>query len=176
MTGAYQQTQEQRFKTCLRHVAGINVRNLALFVAGYFVSFAISRHAYGSLAVPSPFWLPDSVFLCALLLTPKKQWWVFFLAASAIHFAAGAHPGTPTWFVVYSIADDSLKAFFAAWLLHRVLRRPGHMSTLREFMIFLGIAAVAIPLLSALIGAPVRSMLDPRWNPGYRWFFGDALA
>jgi hypothetical protein len=43
------------------------------FVVGYFCAFALSERACGTLAVPSPFWLPDAVLLCALLLTPRSQ-------------------------------------------------------------------------------------------------------
>jgi hypothetical protein len=32
-------------------------------VIGYSLALSLSERAYGSLAVPSPFWLPDSVLL-----------------------------------------------------------------------------------------------------------------
>lgn len=57
-----------------------SIAHLAIFIAAYFLAFRLSEHVYGSLAVPSPFWLPDSVLLCALLVAPKPQWWVFAIA------------------------------------------------------------------------------------------------
>src|SRR5262245_8069168 len=81
-----------------------------VFAIGYFLAVKLGEHAYGSLAVPSPFWLPDSVLLCALLLTPASQWWIYLAAIWPIRLLAGAVPGTPLWFALVSIANDALKA------------------------------------------------------------------
>ena len=86
-------------------------------------SFTLSERAYGSLAVPSPFWLPDSVLLCALLIAPRREWWFFLLAIWPIRLLAGAVPGTPVWFQFASVANDTAKAFAAAWLIQRATRR-----------------------------------------------------
>ena len=150
---------------------------LAIFGAGYFLAVRLSEHAYGSFAVPSPLWLPDSVFLSALLLAPRRQWWMFALAIWPIRLLAGVGPGPPVWFQLVSIANDMVKGVAAAWLLTAVMRRPIRLSTLREFMVYLGIAAALVPALSALAAAPARYALgDPFWRTAYQWFLGDALA
>jgi two-component system sensor histidine kinase UhpB len=129
------------------------------------------------LAVPSPFWLPDSVLLCALLLTPARDWWIFVVAIWPVRLLIGAAPGTPLWFQLATIANDALKATVAAWLLQRILGRRVRLETLKEFFIFLGVAAVAVPVMSAAVAAPARYVLgDPVWSAAYRWFLGDALA
>jgi len=152
-------------------------RALAVFAAIYGLASVLSEHAYGSLAVPSPFWLPDSVLLCALLLVPRTQWWVFVAAIWPLRLLVGAVPGTPLWFQVTALANDSIKGLAAAWLLHHFVRRPVRLQTLREFMIFLGIAAAAVPALSALLAAPARFALgDPVWRASSQWFLGDVLA
>jgi integral membrane sensor domain MASE1 len=80
------------------------------------------------------------------------------------------------WFIVTSMLNDVSKAFFSAWLLQRLVRRPIQLNTLREFRIFVSVAAGLSPLLSALAGAATRSALgNPVLEP-YRWFLGDALA
>ena len=89
----------------------------------------------------------------------------------------GMQAGTPFWFLCATTINDSLKAFFAAWLLKRIVRGPIRLDTLREFLVFLGIAGAAVPLLSALAAMPLRFALgDPLWNAGYQWFLGNALA
>src|SRR5262249_12616730 len=51
------------------------------------------------------------------------------------------------------------------------------LETLNEFLIFLGIAGIAVPLLSALAAAPARHALgDPIVTAAVQWFLGDALA
>jgi hypothetical protein len=94
-----------------------------------------------------------------------------------IRLLAGAVPGTPLWFQFAAIGNDAVKAIVAAWLLRRLVGPRVRLDTLNEFFIFLGVAAVAVPALSALAAAPLRYMLgDPVWSALYRWFLGDALA
>jgi signal transduction histidine kinase len=152
--------------------------SLAIFVIGYAVAFTLSERGYGSLAVPSPFWLPDSVLLCALLLTPPESWWMFVAAIVPARLLIGGIPGTPLWFQLLMIAVDAAKGVAAVWLLHRVLGRRIRLETLNELFIFLAITAVAIPASSALIAAaPARYLLgNAFWSTAYRWYLGDALA
>ena len=150
---------------------------MALFSVVYFLSVLAGESLYGSLAVPSPFWFPDSILLCALLLTPKNEWWFWLLAMWPLRLVAGAPLHTPVWFLLFGIANDSLKALFAAWWLDWLVPERATLSTLRALVIFLGVATLATPLLSALLAAPARHALgDPLWGAGYRWFLGDAVA
>src|SRR5215470_8982265 len=80
------------------------------FIVCYSLAFGASEHAWGSLAVPSPFWLPDSILLCALLLTPSGSWWIFLVAIWPVRLLMGAVPGTPLWFQLVATANDTLKA------------------------------------------------------------------
>src|SRR5262252_10319 len=48
-----------------------------------------------SQACASPFWFPDSVLLCALLLSPPKRWWFFVLAPLPIRFSVAVSADTP---------------------------------------------------------------------------------
>jgi len=147
------------------------------FIAFYLLAVRLSEHVWGTLAVPSPFWLPDSILLSALLLTPVEHWWIFLAVIWPVRLAMGAAPGTPRWFQIASIANDMVKGILAAWLLRRLIGRRVRLETLNEFFIFLGIAAVAVPALSALAAAPARYVLgDPVWSAMYRWFLGNALA
>ena len=36
----------------------------------------------------APFWPPNVVLLCALLLVPQRRWWAYVLAAFVAHLAA----------------------------------------------------------------------------------------
>jgi hypothetical protein len=72
-----------------------NPAGVLLFLAGYAIAVNLGERVYGSLAVPSPFWLPDSVLLCALLLTPPEEWWLFVAAILPVRLLVGAVPGTP---------------------------------------------------------------------------------
>lgn len=158
--------------------AHAEIGRLALFVVGYLLSVWASEHAYGSLAVPSPFWFPDAVLLCALLLTRRDRWWLVIAATWPIRLAAGAPAGTPYWFLLSSVANDSLKGLAAAWLLQRIVGRSVRLTTFRELLIFIAIAMMAVPALSALAAVPLRAALGDAhlWTAWSGWFLGNALA
>src|SRR5262249_31189330 len=150
---------------------------LAVFAIAYYLATLLGEHAFGTLAVPSPFWVPDSVLLCALILAPRSQWWIFVLAIVPIRLLSGVVPGTPLWFQVLTIGIDAAKGIAAAWLLQYVLHRPVRLRSLQEFIAFVGIAAIAVPALSILVAAPARVALgNPIWKSAYEWFMGDLLA
>jgi signal transduction histidine kinase len=147
------------------------------FAAVYFLAVRLSVGKYGTAYISSPFWLPDSILLSALLLTRPALWWMFAIAVAPIRWVVGPAPGTPGWFLAIAIGNDLLKALCGAWVLRKLLGDRIRLNTLREFFVFVGVAAGAIPLLSALAAAPERYAVgDALWSSGYKWFLGDALA
>src|SRR5262247_368631 len=50
---------------------------LAVFAVAFYVAYRFGMSF--SQAAASPFWFPDSVLLCALLMTPPRHWWRFIL-------------------------------------------------------------------------------------------------
>jgi PAS domain S-box-containing protein len=150
---------------------------VALFAVGYFLASKLTEGFFGAVEFPSPFWLPDSVLLCALLLSPRKNWWLYLAAMWPLRIAAGAPAGTPFWVMLSGIGNDFGEALLDALLLQRILRRPVRLATLREWMVFLGIAVALVPAVSAAVAGPARhSMGDSWWGGTYRWFLGDSLA
>ena len=129
-----------------------------------------------SQARPSPIWFPDAVLLCALLLTPSRLWPMFILMTMAIRFwLVPAEP--PLWFRAAAFANDSLKALLSAVILRRVLRDPTRFDRLRDFVVFVIVAVLAVPNLSALGGAAAWHALGREFWPAWRgWFLGDAMA
>jgi two-component system sensor histidine kinase UhpB len=154
-----------------------NLVRLTVFATAYVLAVKLAEGAYGSLSVPCPLWLPDSVLLCALLVTPSRTWWILLAALAPLRLITGAVPGTPLWFQLVSIANDGVKAVAAAWLLQRILGQPIRLQTLKEYLIFLVVAAAVCPLMSALAAAPFRYMLgDDPATAASIWFLGDSVA
>ena len=152
-----------------------NPTTLLVFTVSYALALVLGERAYGTLAVPSPFWLPDSILLCALLVAPRSSWWAFVALIVPIRLLVGVVPGTPLWFQLFTALTDALKGFGAGWLLHRC--RPVRLNSLSQFLIFLAVAAAGVPLLSALAAAPARAALGTPWWPGmFQWFLGNSLA
>jgi PAS domain S-box-containing protein len=147
---------------------------LGLFVIAYYLAYRFGMSF--SQAVPSPIWFPDAVLLCALLLTPPRFWWLFFLATVPIRFwLVPAEP--PLWFLVAALANDVLKAMLSATILRRALRDPTRFDRLRDFGVFVAVAVIGVPILSALAGAAAWSAEGKEFWPSWQaWFLGDAIA
>ncbi len=150
--------------------------NLLIFELGFLIAYRYAMNV--NLRAGAPFWLPDSVLLCALLLSPPRTWLVYLAATLPLRLAVAVPPNTPMWFLLAAFANDSLKAIVAAALLRRYLpRRVIRFDRLHDFWIYLAVAVVLAPALSGLAGAASWVALGREFWPAWRdWFFGDALA
>jgi len=158
-----------------RYVFPFNPVKLSLFALAYLVACG-----YGALFLQTSsaaLWLPDSVLLCALLLTPTNEWWLYLAIAVPIRLIPTPYPAIPLWFVFATSANDLIKATFAAYLLRRLPNGSSHPSTMPQLGTFLGVGVFVVPVLSAFAGAATRHILGYGfWVSWYQWFLGDALA
>lgn len=154
----------------LRAVAG-----LGLFGVGFY--FAYRYGMSFSQVSAAPFWFPDSVLLCALLLSRPARWWVFIVAALPIRLFTEVAQDVPTWFLLTTFAIDSAKGLMTAFLLRRFVKDPTWLETAREYALFCLVAALLVPTLSAFAGAAARHALGHNyWRAWEQWFSGNALA
>jgi PAS domain S-box-containing protein len=146
------------------------------FVVAYYWAYDYGRSF--NHAAASPFWFPDSILLCALLLNRRGKWWLYVLTALPIRlFSSGLIETFPLWFLLGTYTIDSLRSLAAAWALRRVLRDPLRLDTLQSFGIFCLIAVVRAPALFSFAGAALRTLLgNDFWPTWEQWFLGDALA
>lgn len=154
----------------LRHFSALCVFGVAYYFAyRYGMSF--------SQAIASPFWFPDSVLLCALLLVPPARWWVLFLAALPIRLLAPVSAGIPLWFLLATFANDSIKGIIAAAALRHFLRNPFRFETVRDFGMYCLFAVLLVPAVSAFGGAAALHFLGYDFWPALeQWFLGNALT
>ena len=151
------------------------ILNLLLFSAAFFLAYlyGMSFHHNSS----APFWPPDAVLLCALLLTPRRKWWLYLLAPLPIRLLVAVPPDTPAWFLLAVYANDSLKAIISAALLKRLSHGTPRLTSMQELVQFFAVAVLGVPALSAFGGAASRLALgDSFWAAWQMWFLGDALA
>jgi len=149
---------------------------------GYFLLFGLVyyiayRHAMSlGQETASSFWYPDAVLLSALLVTRQNKWWMYLLGPLPIRLFF-VPSSSPLWFLLATYANDSLKAYLSALLLQFFLKNPTRFDTLRDFLIFVVIAGLLSPAVSAFEGALSRSLLGhPFWPAWEQWFLGNALA
>jgi integral membrane sensor domain MASE1 len=161
-------------KVWQRNAFAFNPVKLALFAVVYLIAYGYGNF---SQTVASPLWFPDSVLLCALLVTPINEWWLYLVVAVPIRFIPIFHPAVPLWFVFATSVNDLIKATLAAYLLRRLPNGSSHPSTVPQLATFLAVGVFFIPVLSAFAGATTRYVLGYGfWVSWYQWFLGDALA
>ena len=97
---------EWRAPFALAPAGRLSVGRAAAAFSVYAVAFYFAFR-YGmsfSQVTASPFWFPDSILLCALLLSPMRWWWVFVLGALPIRLAVGG-PDVPVEFALTTFVD-----------------------------------------------------------------------
>lgn len=149
---------------------------LAVFAIVYFVvyTYAINDTQISG----APFWPPDSVLLCALLLSPPRTWLLFAALTLPLRLLAPTPVEIPTWFLLTCVANDALKSIFAAGLLRRTLAgRTIRFDNLHDFWIYLAVTVITTPILSATAGAATWALRGRDFGSSWRaWFLGNALT
>ncbi|HEU0178900.1 MAG TPA: PAS domain S-box protein [Blastocatellia bacterium] len=151
------------------------ILKVLLFSTAFYLAYA-----YGMLfhhVSAAPFWPPDAVLLCALLLARPRRWWLYLLAPLPIRLLVAVPPDIPTWFLPAVYINDSLKAVISAALLRRLNNGPTRLTSVQELVQFFAVGVLGVPMLSAFVGAATRLAVgDSYWSAWQRWFLGDALA
>jgi PAS domain S-box-containing protein len=146
-----------------------------VFEVAYYLAFRYGA-SFGH-ALPSPFWFPDSILLCALLKSRPRNWWLFILGALPIRLFSPVAHEFPLWFLLGTFAIDFARSLLAAGFLRRFMHDPTRFDTIRDLIVFAAIAVVGAPALTAFGGAALRSMHGgDYWLSWQGWFLGDALA
>lgn len=123
----------------------------ALVCAGYYltakVGFAFALQP-GSV---STLWMPNSILLAALLLIPKRFWWIAILAAFPAHLAAELQSGVPATMVLSWFVSNSFQALIGAICIDHYVKGPFRFDSLKSLAIFLFFGAFLAPFLSSFI-------------------------
>ena len=152
-----------------------NVLGFCLFAVAFYFAYRYGMSFSNETA--SPFWFPDSILLCALLLVRPARWWVFVLATLPIRLVAPVSADIPLWFLLTTFAIDSAKGLLAAVALRRFLRNPIRFETVREFALYCLFAVLLIPAAAAFAGAGARHFLGFDYWPAWeQWFLGNVLT
>ncbi len=150
----------------------------ALGFCTFVVAYGVAYRCGIAFSQPtaSPFWFPDSVLLCALLITQPRHWWLLILAIVPIRFLLdGAE--IPLWYYSVCVVNDTAKGLIAAWALRAFVSNPLQFASTRDYIVFCAVAVILLPALSAFGGAASLAALgNDFWRAWERWFMGDALA
>ena len=115
----------------------------------------------------SVLWLPNSLLLAALLLSPASSWWVLLAAALPAHLAAELQSGVPPAMVLGWFANNSAEALIGAVCIRRFCPGPLRFDSFRDVGVFLLFGAFVAPLLSSFLDAALVRVIG--WGEGEYW-------
>ncbi len=101
----------------------------------------------------STLWMPNSILLAGLLLTPKRWWWLVILAVLPAHFGSELSSGVPTAMVLSWFVSNVAQASFAAFCICRLVKDRLRFDRLRDLTIFILLGAFLAPFLSSFLDA-----------------------
>ena len=115
----------------------------------------------------SALWMPNSILLAGLLLTPRRWWWLVILAVLPAHCASELSSGVPTamvlsWFLS-NVAQASFAAFCIGWFVKDRLR----FDRFRDLTIFILLGAFLAPFLSSFLDAALVKLNG--WGSSSYW-------
>ncbi len=129
--------------------------------------------------VGSAVFFPPYAFLtAALLMSPRRHWWTYLVAAFVGHFAARWPAWPLTWVALAGLAN-LLKALIAAIGIGYCAHGSPQLGTLRGVVIFVLMAVLLAPAAAAFIGAAnvvLHKEVTNFWLPWTAWFLSNAVT
>jgi two-component system, LuxR family, sensor kinase FixL len=101
----------------------------------------------------SLFFPPHAILVSILLLVPTRHWWAYVLASIGAHFFATQQDGWPTVYALNCEAFDAASVILTAAGIRFFIKSPFHLLSLRDAIVFVVFAVVAVPFGTAFWGA-----------------------
>jgi len=148
-----------------------------LYFAAAKLSLALLLPGHPATAI----WAPNALLLAALMLLPRRAWWLVF-ATSAVAHVAAITGVFPPWRLAWQIAFNWTLTASAASALRLLVPDGQPFRKLRSLAIYLAVAVVAIPALVAWLAPNALLALlggDSAQSPWLAWrisFLSNASA
>lgn len=128
----------------------------------------------------APFWPPNIVLFCALLLSPPKRWWLFIAAALPAHIVAETTVGMPAARMAVAFVTNCLISVMSAFAVQMLIGRSNWFSSPRRTALYILLTVVVSPAIAALAGAFVQiantDSIAAYAHSWARWYVSNALG
>jgi signal transduction histidine kinase len=127
----------------------------------------------------STFWPPNAILLAALLLAPRRTWWVFFLGVLPAHMFAQLQTGVPVWTAAGWFITNSFEAFIGAYCITKFSDSGRRLDSVRGVFVFVVFGVLVAPLATSFLDAAdvvITGWGRDYWHLGMQRFFTNALA
>ncbi|HJX93520.1 MAG TPA: MASE1 domain-containing protein [Pyrinomonadaceae bacterium] len=155
------------------------VTSLIVSVAYYVTAKVGFRFALQPGSV-STLWMPNSVLLAGLLLTPSRWWWLVISVTLPAHLASELQSGVPTVMVLSWFLSNSSQALIGAALMTYFASSDIRLGRSRDLTIFLICCALLAPLLASFLDSSLVKLNGwgnhPFWEIWRLRFLSNVLA
>ena len=146
-----------------------------IFYVGTRVGFALTPNGQPN----SAFWPPNAILLAALLLAPRKVWWILLVAMVPPHFAAQHQAGVPIWTAASWFLTNTAEALIGAFCITRLISPRTAFESARGVSVFVLFGVLIAPLATSFLDA--AGVVLTGWGRGYlslgaERFWTNALA
>ena len=128
----------------------------------------------------APFWPPNVILFCALLLAPERRWWLFIAATFPVHAIAEFGVGMPVGQMLVAFVTNCAVALLNAFIIRRLINGPPWLSDLRRASLFILVVAGVSPALAAFGGAFVPILGggagQDYWQFWASWYLSNVLT
>jgi signal transduction histidine kinase len=125
----------------------------AALALGYYLGASVG-FAFTMPGVPqSVMWLPNSLLLAALLLTPTRDWPVYLAAVLPAHLLVAWQNGAPLLTLTLLYVTNAVDAIVGASAVRFAMGGSWRLDTLRALVIFVVFGAALGPLLISFLDA-----------------------
>ena len=124
-----------------------------LACGGYFLG---ARIGFALTFKPHPvsvLWPPNSILMAALLLTPRRAWWILLLAVLPAHWLVEVQSGVPSSMILCWYISNTCEALLGASAVRFFLSRPVRFDRLRKLGVFCFFGAFLAPFFSSFLDA-----------------------
>ena len=152
-----------------------------LVAVAYYLG-ALAAFKIGTLTdrIFAPFWPPNVVLFCTLILVPKRRWWIYIIATFPAHVLAENEVGMHAAQVLVAFGTNCLVAILNAWGVQHFLKEPPWFGTLRNASIYVFVTAGIGPAVAAIGGAFVQILsgepIESYWTYWGNWYMSNALG
>ena len=157
------------------------ILTLAVLALAYYLG-AQAAFYVGTLSdrIFAPFWPPNVILFCALLVVPLRRWWLCIAAAFPAHVVAEIGVGMGPAQLLVAFVTNCAVAMLNAYGVRRFMVGPDWFGTLRQAVTYVLITVIVSPAVCALGGAFVPLLsngeIDSYWVSWAHWYGANALA
>jgi signal transduction histidine kinase len=157
------------------------IRKVIIVAVAYYLGAEIA-FLIGTLSdrIFAPFWPPNIVLFCALLITPPRQWWIYIAATLPAHSIAELGVGMPVPQLLVAFVTNCSVALLNAFAVRRLMVEPPWFGTIAKTIIYVIVTAFLSPAVCALGGAFVQILgggsMDDYGLFWARWYVSNALG